>query len=77
MQTLLQYKRRIFDDLNYLPEDKLAEVEDFVSFLKAKYRREKKNIISLEGLWSGVELGEDEIKNIRRKSWENLLRKEI
>ena len=77
MQTLLQYKKRIFDDLNYLPEDKLAEVEDFVSFLKRKYSRGKKNIVFLEGLWSEVDFGEDEIKEIRKKSWENLLKKEI
>jgi len=77
MQTSLQYKKRIFDDLNHLPEDKLAEVEDFVSFLKARYWKEKKNIISLEGLWSSVDLGEDEIKEARKKAWESLLNKEI
>ena len=48
-----------------------------MSFLKARYRKEKRNIISLDGLWSGVDLGEDEIKEARKKAWESLLKKEI
>jgi hypothetical protein len=77
MGALLRHRKRIWDGLNYLSEDKLAEVEDFVSFLKEKYSREKRNIVSLEGLWRGVDFREEEITELRRKTWENLLKKEI
>jgi len=77
MGALLEYRKRIWDDLNYLSEDELAKVEDFVSFLKEKYSRGKRNIVSLEGLWRGADFGEEEIAEVRRKAWENLLKKEI
>lgn len=36
------YRQKIFEGLKQLPDEKLVEVEDFIEFLKQKYRDEDK-----------------------------------
>lgn len=73
-----QYKHQILDIIKDLPEDKLTEVFDFVSFLKERYITEtKKKIVKLSGLWKGYEPSDEEIKKSRKEMWEHLDNKEI
>ena len=61
-----------------LPEDKLVEVADFVTFLREKYQpRHKKKIVKLEGLWEGLEASDEEIQKVRKEIWEHLETKKI
>lgn len=73
-----QYQQQIIDTIKQLPEKRLAEVVDFVKFLKEKYQpRAKKNIVKLGGLWEGFEPTDKEIQEARKQIWQHLNRKEI
>ena len=82
MKALHNHEAKILEDLKTLPDDKKVEVEDFVGFLKQKYqnkekKEQKKKIVSLEGLWEGIDIREDDIKDARQKAWTKLSDKEI
>jgi len=73
-----QYQQQIIDAIKQLPEGKLAEVVDFVTFLKDKYQpRTGKNIVKLGGLWEGFEPTDKEIREARKEMWQHLDMKEI
>ena len=73
-----QYQQQIIDAIKQLPEGKLAEVVDFVTFLKDKYQpRTGKNIVKLGGLWEGFEPTDKEIQEARKEMWQHLDMKEI
>ena len=40
-------------DIALLPEDKLDEVKDFISFVLSKNKEKKKNIVQMKGIWKG------------------------
>ncbi|HAG08966.1 MAG TPA: hypothetical protein DCK87_05325 [Desulfotomaculum sp.] len=68
-----QYQQQIIDTIKQLPEEKLAEVVDFVTFLKEKYQpRTEKNIVKLGGLWVGFEPTDEEIQEARKEIWQHL-----
>lgn len=82
MKALHNHEAKILEDLKSLPDDKKIEVEDFVGFLKQKYQNtekgeKQKTFVSLEGLWEGIDIREDDIKDARRKAWTKLTEKEI
>ena len=82
MKALHNHEAKILEDLKTLPDDKKIEVEDFVGFLKQKYqnkekKEQKKKIVSLEGLWEGIDIKEDDIKDARQKAWTKLTDREI
>jgi hypothetical protein len=73
-----QYRQQIIDTIKQLPEEKLAEVVDFVTFLKEKYQpRTEKNIVKLGGIWEGFEPTDKEIQEARKEIWQHLDVKEI
>lgn len=56
MSQAEQYQQQIIAGINDLPADKLAEVAEYVSFLRQKYNgSRKKKIVKLGGLWKGVD----------------------
>lgn len=66
-----QYQQQIIDTIKQLPEDKLAEVIDFVTFLKNKYQpHPEKNRVKLGGLWEGFEPTDKEIQEARKEMWQ-------
>lgn len=78
MALLEQYQQQIIDTIQQLPEDKLAEVVDFLTFLKHKYQPDtEKKIVKLGGLWKGFEPSDQEIQEARREMWQHLDMKEI
>ena len=69
-----QYQQQIIDTIKQLPEEKLAEVVDFVQ----KYQPcIEKNIVKLGGLWEGFEPTDKEIQEARKEMWQHLDTKEI
>lgn len=77
-QVSQQYQQQIINTIRQLPEQKLVEVVDFVTFLKEKYHPfPKKNIVKLGGLWEGFELTDKEIQEARKEIWQHLNGKEI
>ena len=68
-------------DIALLPEDKLDEVKDFISFVLSKNKEKKKNIVQMKGIWKGKgfeKLNIDkEIKFARKEMAESILKKEI
>ena len=72
------YQQQIINTIKQLPEDKLAEVIDFVTFLKNKHQpHSEKNIVKLGRLWEGFEPTDKEIQEARKEMWQYLDTKEI
>ena len=68
-----QYQQQIINTIKELPEEKLAVVVDFVTFLKDKYQpRAGNNIVKLGGLWEGFEPTDEEIQEARKEIWGHL-----
>ena len=40
-------------DIALLPEDKLDEVKDFISFVLSRSKEKKKKIVHMKGIWKG------------------------
>ena len=40
-------------DIALLPEDKLDEVKDFISFVLSRNKEKKKKIVQMKGIWKG------------------------
>ena len=60
-------------DIALLPEDKLDEVKDFISFVLSKNKEKKKNIVQMKGIWKGKgfeKLNIDKELKVARKEWE-------
>ena len=69
-----QYQQQILDMIKQLPEEKLAEIVDFIK----KYQpRKEKNIVKLGGLWEGFEPTDEEIQEARKEIWQHLDTTEI
>jgi predicted Zn-dependent protease with MMP-like domain len=71
METLL------LQEAKQLPADKLAEVIDFVVFLKERQKRAaaiQKKPVALGGLWEGVNITEQDIDEARAEMWGNFPR---
>ena len=68
-------------DLALLPEDKLDEVKNFISFVLSRNKEERKKIVQMKGIWKGKgfeKLNLDkELKVARKEMSESILKKEI
>jgi hypothetical protein len=68
-------------DIALLPEDKLDEVKDFISFVLSKNKEKKKNIVQMKGIWKGKGFDklniDKELKVARKEMVESILKKEI
>jgi len=68
-------------DIALLPEDKLDEVKDFISFVLSRNKEKKKKIVQMKGIWKGKgfeKLNIDkELKVARKEMAESILKKEI
>jgi hypothetical protein len=72
MRLSEQYQQQIIDAIKQLPEKHLAEVVNFVAFLKTKsHSRPKKNVVKLGGLWKGFEPTDREIQKARKEMWKH------
>lgn len=71
MTTQEQIKRQIITLLDTLPAERLAEVADFVEFLRTKHapRQPSYTPVALGGLWSGVSVDDTDIAEIRKEIW--------
>ena len=68
-------------DLALLPEDKLDEVKDFISFVLSRNKEKKKKIVQMKGIWKGKgfeKLNIDkELKVARKEMAESILKNGI
>ena len=68
-------------DIALLPEDKLDEVKDFISFVLSRNREKKKKIVQMKGIWKGKGFEKlninKELKVARKEMAESILKKEI
>jgi len=68
-------------DLALLPEDKLDEVKDFISFVLSRKKEKKKKIVQMKGIWKGKGFEKlninKELKVARKEMSESILKKEI
>ena len=68
-------------DIALLPEDKLDEVKDFISFVLSRNKEKKKKIVQMKGIWKGKGFEKlninKELKVARNEMSESILKKEI
>jgi hypothetical protein len=68
-------------DIALLPEDKLDEVKDFISFVLSRNKEKKKKIVQMKGIWKGKGFEKlninKELKVARKEMSESILKKEI
>ncbi len=68
-------------DIALLPEDKLDEVKDFISFVLSRNKEKKNKIVQMKGIWKGKgfeKLNIDkELKVARKEMAESILKKEL
>lgn len=75
MTTENGLKERINSTIEALPESSLVEVATFLEYLQYRQATEKLSSsppytpVALGGLWSGVEITEDDIEEIRREMY--------
>jgi hypothetical protein len=68
-------------NLALLPEDKLDEVKNFISFVLSRSKEKKKKIVQMKGIWKGKGFEklniDNELKAARKEMAESILKKEI
>jgi hypothetical protein len=68
-------------DIALLPEDRLDEVKDFISFVLSRNKEKKKKIVRMKGIWKGKGFEKlninKELKVARKEMSESILKKEI
>ena len=68
-------------DIALLPEDKIDEVKDFISFVLSRNKEKKKKIVQMKGIWKGKGFEKlninKELKVARKEMSESILKKEI
>ena len=65
MQTKTLKIDEIYKELTILPDEKLDEVKDFIDFVYAKFKTEKKTVVKLKGIWAGK--GFEKIPNLGKE----------
>jgi len=68
----------IAEKIRSLPPDKIAEVDDFVEFLRQRATQRRRGE-SLHGLWADldIDITEEDIAEMRREMWGNFPREDI
>ena len=81
MSTQIELKKRVVTILDELPEESLAEVARFVDYLQYKLKHHPLDTatpssdqtpykpVALGGVWEGVRITDDDIKEVRREMW--------
>ena len=81
MSTQTELKRRVLTILDELPEESLAEVARFVDYLQYKLKHHPLDTavpsseqtpykpVALGGVWEGVKITDEDIKEVRREMW--------
>lgn len=69
-----EVKRQVLAALETLPTKALVEVASFVDYQRFKAQRPEKRdtpyrAVKLGGLWAGIEIGEEDIAEVRREMW--------
>jgi hypothetical protein len=68
-------------DIALLPEDKLDEVKDFISFVLSRNKEKKKKIVQMKGIWKGKGFEKldinKELKVARKEMSESIIKKEM
>jgi hypothetical protein len=71
-------KEGIVEALDELSPDKLAEVGEFIEFLRFKGKKEPRRLIQLGGLWQDLPpVTEEDIAEARREMWGRLGEDEV
>ncbi len=69
-------KQKVLVAVDELPPEALAAVADFVDFQRYKLDHQPRNPpyhpVKLGGLWKGIKITEEDIKEARREMWESL-----
>ena len=68
-------------DLTCLPESRLDEVKNFVTFILSQDKDKKRKIVQMRGIWKGkgfegLNIGK-EIKIARQETSESILKREV
>ena len=76
--TTAYFKEKIKSSLNKIPEEYLNNVDEYIQFIIYKNKGQNKKIEKMKGIWENIGFEklsnlEDEIKNIRKLSQNNLL----
>jgi hypothetical protein len=77
-------------DLAFLPENRLDEVKNFVTFILSQDKDKKRKIVQMRGIWKGkgfegldIDKGferldiDKEIKAVRQEMSESILKREV
>ncbi len=57
---------RIYEIMQYLPDDKAAEILDFAEFVKARESQDEEKFFAVAGLWEGRGLDQAQL---RKEAW--------
>ena len=68
-------------DLAFLPENRLDEVKNFVTFILSQNKDKKRKIVQMRGIWKdkgfeGLDI-DKEIKAVRQEMSESILKREV
>ena len=74
----MDIEKTVLTKMKLLPYEKKKEVLDFIEFIQREVRMNNQPK-SLKGLWAdlGVQIGEEDIAEVRREMWGNSLKKDF
>jgi len=68
-------------DLAILPENRLDEVKNFVTFILSQNKDKKRKVVRMRGIWKGKGFEsldiDKEIKAVRQEMSESILKREV
>jgi hypothetical protein len=75
-------KQQIVDSLDRLPGEFLNEVATFLDYLQYKIEQKEQRQtpyrpVALGGLWEGVHISDDDIRQVREEMWNSLGEREL
>jgi len=78
MQTMPAVKQKVYQAIEILPPQGLNELNQFLDYLKYKYRAERgTKIVALGGMWRNLpfDVTDEEVRTLRRRVTDTLLSK--
>ncbi len=73
----MNLEETVIANLRNLPADQQQEVLDFVQLLQQKRAAVSGQRPQLRGLWTGAQVTEDDIVEVRREMWSNFPRDDV
>ncbi len=75
-------KRHVIEVLETLPPEALREVASFVDYQRYKVsqsepRETPYRAVKLGGLWTGIQISEEDIAEVRREMWGNFGERDV